>query len=145
MLDNQKIKIMTDLAIYEKKKGREDIKIARYYKTDYVRYKMITTLLTTSLGYALILALIFIYQLEHLIKQAVVLDYKSIGTKILGVYIIILVIYGAFALIGYSIKYDSSRKKLGKYYRKLRHLEANYSEEANELKEVNELNESKES
>ena len=34
MLDKRKIRLMTKAAIYEKKYGEEDVKIAGYYKKD---------------------------------------------------------------------------------------------------------------
>ena len=80
----------------------------------------------------MILLLIFIYKSENIIKDAVTLNYKMIGTYILGIYIIIIAIYGFGALVGYSIKYDLSRKKLSRYYKLLKRLNKIYNEETPE-------------
>lgn len=132
MLNNKKIRLMTKLAVYENKEGKEDINLSKYYKTDYVRYQVFKSLISTTIGYALILVLIFLYETEYLIRNAVNLDYKHIGTYILGIYIILLVIYGAISTIVYSIKYDKSRKKLTHYFKLLKRLSKVYKDESSE-------------
>ena len=123
---------MTKLALYETKEGKEDIRLSKYYKTDYVRYQVMKSIISATIGYALILLLIFIYKSESIIRDAVTLNYKIIGTYILGIYIIIIAIYGLGALAGYSIKYDLSRKKLSRYYKLLKRLNKIYNEETPE-------------
>ena len=132
MLNTDKIRLMTKLALYETKVGKEDIRLSKYYKTDYVRYQVIKSIICATIGYGLILLLIFIYKSENLIRNAVTLNYKSIGTYILGIYIIVISIYGLGALAGYSIKYDMSRKKLSRYYKLLKRLNKIYNEETPE-------------
>jgi hypothetical protein len=132
MINTNKVRLMTKLALYETKEGKEDIRLSKYYKTDYVRYQVIKSIISATFGYGLILLLIFIYKSEYLIKNAVTLNYKLIGTYILGIYIIIIVIYGLGALVGYSVKYDLSRKKLSRYYKLLKRLNKIYNDETPE-------------
>jgi uncharacterized membrane protein len=89
MLNTDKIRLMTKLALYETKEGKEDIRLSKYYKTDYVRYQVIKSILCATFGYALILLLIFIYKTEYIVSNAVTMDYKAVGAYILGIYIII--------------------------------------------------------
>jgi hypothetical protein len=112
MLNNKKIRLMTKLAIFETKDGKEDIRLSKYYKTDYVRLQVLKSIVSTTVGYLLILALIFLYKSEYIIKNAVSLDYKTLGSYILGIYIILITIYGLGSLAWYSFKYEASRKKL---------------------------------
>lgn len=130
MLNNDKIRLMTKLAVYESKIGKEDIKLSKYYKTDYVRYQVIKSIICATMGFGLILLLIMLYQSEFLIKNAIKLDYKTIGLYVLGFYIIIIAIYGLASIVIYSRKYDKSRKKLGRYYKLLKRLDKMYSEES---------------
>jgi hypothetical protein len=132
MLNTNKVRLMTKLALYETKEGKEDIRLSKYYKTDYVRYQVIKSIICATVGYGLILLLIFIYKSESLISNAVTLNYKVIGTYILGIYIIVIAVYGLGALAGYSIKYDLSRKKLSRYYKLLKRLNKIYNEETPE-------------
>lgn len=132
MLNFKKIRLMTKLAVYEKKDGKEDIYLSKYYKTDYVRLQVLKSIITATIGYGLIIALIVFYRMEYLIKNAVVLDYKLIGTYILGFYLMLITIYGLGSLVGYSMKYDASRKKLSRYFKLLKRLEKVYNESTHE-------------
>ena len=132
MLNNDKIRLMTKLAVYENKEGKEDIRLSKYYKTDYVRYQVIKSIIGATFGYALILVLIVLYRSEYIIKNAITLDYKTIGTYILGIYIMIAAVYGLASIVIYSIKYDLSRKKLGRYFKLLKRLSKIYNEETSE-------------
>ncbi len=129
MLNNNRIRLMTKLALYESKEGKEDIRLSKYYKSDYVRYQIIKSIICATVGYALILLLIILYHSEYLIANAVTLDYKLMGTYILGIYIMIVSAYGLGSAVGYSIMYDKSRKKLGRYFKLLKRLNKMYNEE----------------
>lgn len=129
MLNNEKIKLMTKLAVFEEKKGKEDIKMSQYYRTDYVRYGVLKSLVSITVAYLLILVLILVYQSEYVIEEAVKLDYKQIGTYILGIYIMLIIIYAILTTLGYSLKYRRSRKKLNQYDKDLKLLQKIYKEE----------------
>lgn len=132
MLNFKKIRLMTKLSVYEKKDGKEDIYLSKYYKTDYVRYQVLKSIITASIGYGLIIAMIVFYKMEYLIKNAVTLDYKLLGTYILGFYLMTITIYGLGAFALYSMKYDASRKKLSRYFKLLKRLEKVYNESTHE-------------
>lgn len=132
MLNFKKIRLMTKLAVYEKKEGKEDIYLSKYYKTDYVRLQVLKSIISATVGYGLIIGMIGFYKMEYLIKNAVVLNYKLIGTYILGFYLMTITIYGLGSYVAYSMKYDVSRKKLSRYFKLLKRLEKVYSESTHE-------------
>ena len=129
MVNTRKVRLMTKLAIYEKKEGKEDIKLGKYFRRDYVRLKVLHNLIAVTIGYLLVLAMIIAYKMEYLIREAVNLNYIGMGKLILGIYIIVVTIYVMSAMVGYSLYYDYSRKKLAKYFRMLRKLRTMYQEE----------------
>lgn len=129
MLNNDKINVMTKLAIFEQNAGKEVVRKSKYYKTDYVRFQVLKTVVMVTIGYLLILAMIGIYQAEYLISKAVTLDYIRIGQYILGFYIMFITIYVTGSIIGYSFQYDRSRKKLSRYYKTLQKLHQIHKEE----------------
>ncbi len=132
MLNNRKVRLMTRLAIYEQTEGKEDVRISKYFRTDYVRLNVLKSIVAVTVGYLLILLLLIIYHSEYLIREAVTLDYKGMVSRYTGIYIIILAVYGSLGMIGYMIKYRASRKKLAKYFRMLRRLRSIYREEDGE-------------
>ena len=129
MVNVRNVRLMTKLAIYEKTEGKEDIKLGKYFRRDYVRLKILHNIVAVTIGYLLVLAMIIAYQMEYLIREAVNLDYIGIGKTILGSYVIIVTIYIMIAMVGYSLYYNYSRKKLARYFRMLRLLRSLYQEE----------------
>ena len=131
MVNMRKVRLMTKLAIYEKTEGKEDIRLGRFYRRDYVRMKILSNIIAVTIGYVLVLAMAVAYQMEYLIKEAVNLDYFGIARMILFGYIFVLTVYIMASMVGYSLYYNYSRKKLAKYYRMLRKLRSMYREEEN--------------
>lgn len=129
MLNNRKIRLMTKLAIYEKEDGKEDIRLGKYYRVDYVRYQLLKTIVAVTCGYLILVLMTILYYMEYLIAEAVKLDYAAIGRTMLGVYLVLLLAFSGIAVLGYTIKYNRSRKKLAKYYRMLKRLRTIYSDE----------------
>jgi len=129
MLNNHKIRLMTKLAIYEKEDGKEDIRLGKYYRVDYVRYQLLKTIVAVTCGYLILVFMTILYNMEYLIAEAVKLDYAAIGRNMLGIYLVLLLAFSGIAVLGYTIKYNRSRKKLAKYYRMLKRLRTIYREE----------------
>ena len=133
MLNNHKIRLMTKLAIYEKEDGKEDIRLGKYYRVDYVRYQLLKTIVAVTCGYLILVLLTILYNMEYLIAEAVKLDYAAIGRTMLGIYLVLLLAFSGIAVLGYTIKYNRSRKKLAKYYRMLKRRRTIYREEKEPL------------
>jgi hypothetical protein len=129
MLNNKKIRTMTKLALYEQMDGKEDIRMGKYYKTDYVRLQVLKTVVNVTVGYILILILIGMYKAEYIISNLVTFDFVRIGQYILGFFIMIMAVFVTGSILGYSLKYDKSRKDLSKYYKSLKKLSSFYQDE----------------
>ncbi len=129
MLNNKKIRTMTKLALYEQMDGKEDIRMGKYYKTDYVRLQVLKTVVNVTVGYILILVLIGMYKAEYIISNLVTFDFVRIGQYILGFYIMMMAVFVTGSILGYSLKYDKSRKDLSKYYKSLKKLSSFYQDE----------------
>ncbi len=129
MLDEKKVRLMTKMSIYEKRDGKHDIKLAKYFKSDYVHYQLLRVIVAVTFGYLMLLFLAAIYKSDYLIAEAVTLDYAAIGKKILIIYVGLIVGFGFLAVIGYSIAYTVSRKRLSNYYNLLKKLKKIYVEE----------------
>ncbi len=129
MINNRKVRLMTQLAIYEKGEGKKDFKLAKYYKTDYARFNVLKTALAVTVSYAILCVFFALYKLQYILDNILTIDYKQIGWTALGIYLGLMSFYLIVTLLGYSIKYSLSRKKLSKYYRMLRKLKELYNEE----------------
>ena len=124
---------MSKLAMFEKssegKMALRDISLFRY---DHIRWDLLKTGASVTVGYALILALIIMYNLEYLIKNATSLDYKDIGVKMLGIYLVVMVVYLVFTFLYSAYTYSKNRRKFVKYRKLLSQMERIYDEEETE-------------
>jgi H+/Cl- antiporter ClcA len=127
LLNENKVKMMTKMAIYEKNEGRDMIKNARYFKSDYIALGMLKTLIATTIAYIIMTIMYAMFNLENIVADINSLDYVSIGKKLAIYYVIVLVIFGIIAGFVYGYKYEHSRKGLKKYFARLNKLERFYN------------------
>lgn len=127
MLNQDKIRIMTRLAIYEQGKGKEELKINKYYKNDYIRLQVIKSFVSCTLASLLIAAIIILYQSEYLILNATKLNFVEIGKATLLIYIVLSIFYFIITTTSASLKYSKAKKSLRKYNYLLRKLERTYA------------------
>lgn len=134
MLNEKKIRLMSKLAMFEEKEGKEELQISHYYRTDYVRFQVLKTVICVTIAFAIILGLIIFYHSEYLIAEAVKLDYEKIGMYTLGSYIIMLTIFILSTMLGFTLKYNASKKRLNQYMKNLKLLRKFYKEENQDSK-----------
>ena len=134
MLNNDKIRIMTKLALYEQENGKNDIKISHFYKSDYIRYNILKTIVAVTVGIGLLLGLAGLYNMEYIISNATKINYRQLGISLLILYLLIIIGYVILTIAVTSIKYKKARKSLVKYNRNLKELYAIYKAERNDIK-----------
>ncbi len=131
MIDNRKVRLMTKLAVYESGKGKEDLKLNRYFRRDYLRGRMLNSFLATTVGFAFLVGLVVLYEMEYFVVNAVNLDYMLLLRRVIAVYIVLLAVDVMASLVFGMLHYNRSRNKLGKYFRMLRRLRSYYNVEEN--------------
>ena len=125
MINEEKVKIMDRLAVYEKQEGRKYLPVSKYYRSDYIGLALIKNFFLVTIGYGLILAVIAAYNLDNVHKM----DLISLGVVVLGGYIGILVLYSVLTYIQYTVKYHKAKKSVKQYYTQLTKLEKIYTRE----------------
>ena len=110
MLNENKIKMMTKMAIYEKNEGRQMIKNSRYFKGDYVAFGVLRTLIATTFAYIIMVILYVLCNLEKLVADINSLDYAAVGKRLGIYYILMLIVYTIIAAMVYAYQYNHSRK-----------------------------------
>lgn len=132
MLDKRKIRLMTRAAIYEKKYGEEDLKIAGYYKKDYTSLNTWITLIWVTAGYVLLAGVIFLCYGESLMEGITVVRLLFLAAVALALYLALMIIYGIGAGNFYSKKHIRAKHRVKKYLRDISRLE-----KMNNKKEIN--------
>ena len=127
MVNENKVKIMTKMAIYEKHNGKDMIKSNRYSKADYVLFGVLKSLAATSIGFAVLMAVVVAFNSQQVIEQLGSIGFSKMGIIFLVLFIIVALIMSLVSVLIYSYRYDSSRKELKKYYSRLQKLDRFYS------------------
>ncbi len=131
MLNENKIKMMTKMAIYEKNEGRRMLKNARYYKGDYIAFGVLKSFIATTFSYMILVVMYVLCNLESLVADINTMDYAVIGKKLGGYYVVMLVVFAIITGLVYAYQYDCSRKGMKRYFSRLNKLERFYSGQKN--------------
>lgn len=129
MLNEEKVKVMSELAMYERGEGKRRLPVSRYYRSDYIGLALIKNFFLVTIGYALILAGVAAYFAEYLMNNIHKMNLVSLGITVLVGYGIVLVLYTVLTYIQYSIKYHRAKKSVKGYYEALTKLERIYGRE----------------
>ena len=129
MLNEEKIKVMNKLAMYEKGEGRKYLPVSKYYRSDYIGLAMIKNFFLVTIGYGLALAGVGAYFGNYLMENIHKMDLVTLGIDILIGYLAVLVIFSVLTYIQYSIKYRRAKKSVKLYYEELTKLNRIYSRE----------------
>ncbi len=133
MIIKDKVSIMSKMSMFEEsREGMSALKTVRFFRTDFIRWELLKTAASVTTGYLIIAALAIMYNLEYIIKNATKLNYVDIGFKMLGAYIVVLIIYGVLTFFLAVYKYEKGRKKFAVYKRLFSKLERFYDDEAEE-------------
>lgn len=123
MIDKKKIRLMTKLAVYDKKYGEKDKRISEKFKWDYIYIKNFWTRLGVLASFV-ILTFFYIFN-KILVEQTnfINIDYRGEASKI----IVVL----ALALAGYTVlnsyiaskEYKNALRRIERYYKLIDKLE----------------------
>lgn len=130
MLNEEKIRLMTGIAMYEKKANKEIFPVTRYFKSDYVGVRMIRSFLMYTLTCAIILGMWILYQIEDILNTMDISVLLESAKYIAVLYAAGLVLYLLITFIVYIKRYNRASKSLKVYQAKLRRLEKKYNSQA---------------
>ena len=116
MVNEKKVRLMTQLALDEKRFYKDELDESGYFRSDYIRSNTLKVLLGYSISYLLIMGLVAMY------------------------YVGLLLIITLFCVLFYMTKYTNNRKRLRKYMMEIDKLQKFYrdSKDNKETKEIKE-------
>lgn len=129
MINEEKVKIMNRLAMYEKREGKKYLPVSKYYRSDYIGLAMIKNFFLVTIGYALVVGAVAVYNSEYLMNNIHKMNLINLGIGILVGYVATLAAYSVLTYIQYTVKYHCAKKSVKKYYQELTRLEKIYSRE----------------
>ena len=129
MINEEKVKIMTKIAMYEQGSGRKYLPISRYYRSDYIGLALIKNFFLVTIGYILVIAAVSVYFGEDLLENKHKMNLMAAGAYIIIGYIVVLAAYSVVTYIQYSVRYYRAKKSVKQYYGALTELSRIYTRE----------------
>ena len=130
MLNEERIILMTRMAIYESGEGKKNGAIGSYFRGDYISLQVLKSIISATLSFLLVVAVIFLYNLNTIMDGLYEIDLLGVARKIIIAYIVVVVVYAVISYCIYSYKYGKARKKQKAYAGHLRRLAEMYQKEA---------------
>ena len=139
MLNEDKIRLMTGIAMYDKKAEKDIFPVSRYFKSDFISSHMIRSFLTYTFAFLIFLAVWILYQIEDIFNSMDITVLIS-SAKYIGIlYAAGLFLYSLVTYLVYAKRYETASKSLRVYQAKLRRLEKKYSSQDGQSESKEEL------
>lgn len=126
MLNEDKIKLMTGIAMYEKREDKYIFPANHYFKGDYISSHMFRSFFAFTLCYILGVLIWGLYHMEELLNT---IDLDEVLTIIKGgamLYGVGLLLYLIITFLVYQKRYEIAKRGLKVYLAKLKRLEKRY-------------------
>ena len=129
MVNEERIKLMTKMAAYEKEEHKKNKNIVAFFKSDYVSLQVLKSIVYTTIAFVIIFAMYILYDFEVFMKDIYQMDLFQFAKSVIIIYLIflgiILVATHAVALYQYNRAWESTKL----YYANLKKLSHIYGEE----------------
>ncbi len=132
MVNEERTKMMTRLALYESRAGKKELQITRYFSGDYVEGHMLWSFLCGTIAFVIVAGLWALYNIETLMLELFSMDILVFARNILIVYIVFIGIYLSICYTYLSYRYNQYKKRVNKYLLKLKELYKYYAQNDNQ-------------
>lgn len=123
MINHEKTRLMTKIAIYEKNTGREDRDTMMFFKSDFISFKSFSVLVGATI--ALIMLFIGDFAVNMIDNLATITEYDFVGTgiKYLTVWIIVMLVYVVVSTFFTRLDYLKAEQRVNEYQKLLTQLD----------------------
>lgn len=127
MLNEERIILMTKMASYEANEGRRNVAIGRYFRSDYIGWHVLKSIISATIAFVVVFAMYIFYDFEIFMMDIYKMDLLGFGKSVLKIYAIVVGAYAVISYFVYAYRYSRAHKSLRLYYMNLRKLSNMYS------------------
>lgn len=128
MVNEERVRLMTELADYEEHSGKKDLAVGRYFRSDFMGLQMLKSLIYGTLSFGILAAFYMLYHFETFMQEVYRTDLLSYAKRFLWIYLAFLGAYLIITYVVYAYRYYKARMHMKEYMNKLRRLERSYEE-----------------
>lgn len=129
MLNEERIRSMTKLAIYETNEGKKIIPLSHYYKSDYVSKSLMKSFVYGTISFGIMFGMWMIYQMDNAKKSMFGGNLEEFIIQVILLYLIFMILYLFITYIYASITFSKSKKSIKKYLALLKKVEKMHERE----------------
>ena len=127
MVNEERIKLMTRMAAYEKEGHKKNKKIVSFFKSDYISMQMLKSVIAATISFGIMLGLYALYDFEVFMKEIYKMDLFDFAKSVIILYAIML---GSVLVITYVVaiyRYNRALQSTKVYYANLKKLSQLYN------------------
>lgn len=129
MVNNDRVALMTHLALYENYYGKESEVLQHYHKKDFIRLNSLKTFLISTLAFVLMLVLYFVITKNWILTRINDVDFKKLCIVIGIVYTIFIWVNVKISNLIMARRYENAKVRNARYARQIYELEQMYEDE----------------
>ena len=122
MINEEKIILMTHLAVYEKGEGKRTMSVGKYFRGDYISLHLLRTVLSGTFAFLIGLGVYLLYFYEDILMNLYTIDFAALAKNVIAYYVGFLVIYGLLTYIVFTVRFIKAKKSIRGYYQNLKKL-----------------------
>lgn len=129
MINEERVRQMTRMAIYEEGEGKHYIPMTQYFRHDYVGKELVKSVITGTIAFLLFCVIYVSCELEYFMDNINKLDIMGFGTEIFLYYIIFMATYLIVTYVVYNVRYTVGRAHIKQFYTHLKKVNRIYEQE----------------
>ena len=129
MINEDRVKRMCKIALYEEKEEKGQQTVEQYFRSDYVGKELIKSFFTGSITYVLMVVLWGMGNWSEVMRQINSLEIFDTVMTILILYAVFLLIYFIATAIVYNIRYKHNQEKRDAYLKHVKRVYQMYERE----------------
>ena len=126
MLNEEKIRLMTDLALFEKKNGSQMKTVTSYFKSDYISRNLIRGFISFTICSVMLLIFWVLFHMDIFLSAGSLEALAALAARSAAIYVLGLLVYLAVMGMVYGKRYDDEVRMNRIYLAKLKHLDKRY-------------------
>ena len=126
MLNEDKIKLMTSIALFEKREGKHIFQANRYFRNDYISGKMLRSFFAYTICFILCTLIWVLCSMEQLLNVMELSEVIGVAKAGAALYLAGLILYLIITWIVSGKRYEYARRGMRVYIAKLKRLEKRY-------------------
>ena len=129
MIHQDKLKVMTRMALYDKKKIKKDLPVHSFDESDYIRLEITKTLISVVCGFVIILGFIMLWNMDAIISNFDTYNYKQIALFAGLALAVLVAAYIWITVVRSRKRYNEVKPRVQRYVEDLETLKGFYEEE----------------